>query len=149
MTPFHPDLDSAIEQAIEKEREIQTFSDENSDKVLHVAQEFKCYLCEQKHSIRNCPELAELKKLKQDLLTKNASSNNPKDTGRNEIKQEPYPNNKRDSRTYNIPRENNSERGPASIPQNNPISKQSQYNQIPENQNFDQHNNRNYNQNNQ
>ena len=64
MTPFHPDIDSAIEEAIDHEKDMEAFSEEKQDtRVLHVSPDFKCFLCEGKHSIKSCPEIFEFRKL--------------------------------------------------------------------------------------
>ena len=63
MPGFHPNLDGAIEEAINIEREIEVSNQENIEpKILHISPDVKCFLCEGKHTLRSCPDIADFKK---------------------------------------------------------------------------------------
>ena len=72
MTRYHPDLDSAMEQAIEAETEIS--NDEKTDtEVMHVSPNFQCFFCGGDHVMKSCPEISDLRKM---MHSKNEKKSN-------------------------------------------------------------------------
>ena len=64
MPGFYPDLDAAIEEAIDIERDIQATKLENNEsEVLHVSAIRKCLICNDNHEPEACSELNDLKKV--------------------------------------------------------------------------------------
>ena len=83
MTPFHPDLDAAIEGAIEVESDIRSSTEGITDtKIMHVSPDFQCFFCGGKHTMKLYPEIAEFRKAmtSNKANKKESETQNSKDT---------------------------------------------------------------------